>query len=139
MVDSTPPVDPLEAVSGALIPAPLPAAGLPPEAVLSLRRAFAREVRIRLPRLLAAYGSDPVGRGDVSDASLRADVVMLAEGTRLLGDVASVRALNRLLHLIDEPSAGSYAAAELTEAVGTVALLLGRWLGATPQPPNARA
>jgi hypothetical protein len=132
MVDPTPPGDPLEALSGAVIPASLPAAGLPPEAVLSLRRAFAREVRVRLPRLLSAFRGDALRVGNDIDSSLRSDVVMLAEGTHLLGDVASVRALNRLLHLIDEPSAGD-PAVELADAVGTVALLLGRWVGSTPQ------
>lgn len=128
MVDPTPPVNPLEALSAAIIPAPLPTAGLPPEAVLSLRRAFSREVRIRLPRLLAAYrpGAGPTVM-ETANNSLRSDVVMLTEGTRLLGDVASVRALGRLLRLIDEPGADP---ATLGDAMGTVALLLGRWTGA---------
>ncbi len=129
MVDPTSPGDPLEALSGAVIPASLPAAGLPPEAVLSLRRAFAREVRIRLPRLLAAYRDGLLPAGDHAEAALRSDIVMLTEGTRLLGDVASVRALGRLTHLVDDGCPDDLAGTDLAEAVGTVALLLGRWVG----------
>lgn len=128
MVDPERPVDPLEVASRAIIPANFPAASLPPEAVLSLRRAFAREVRMRLPRLLAACRPGASADGSAATSELRSDVVMLTEGTRLLGDVASVRALGRLLHLIDEP-AESGATADLADAVGTVALLLGRWAG----------
>jgi hypothetical protein len=129
MVEPTSPGDPLEALSAAVIPASLPAAGLPPEAVLSLRRAFAREVRIRLPRLLGAYRDGSFPAGDHAEAALRSDVVMLTEGARLLGDVASVRALGRLTRLVDEDRAADLAGTDLAEAVGIVALLLGRWVG----------
>jgi hypothetical protein len=83
---------------------------------------------MRLPRLLAACRPGASADGSAATSELRSDVVMLTEGTRLLGDVASVRALGRLLHLIDEP-AESGANADLADAVGTVALLLGRWAG----------
>jgi hypothetical protein len=99
---------------------PLPTAALPPEAVASLHRAFRREVRVRVPRLLdAARQPGPVG------PDRRADVVMLLEGCRLLGDAAASRALEALLTDLEEPPA------RRCELVDTVALLLGRW--STPE------
>lgn len=106
---------------GDLAPAALlPAAALPPEALQSLRRAFAREVRLRLPRLLEAARQP----GD-ADPARRADAGMLIEGARLLGDVAAARALDLLAGLLD-----SVDLERRCEAADTAALLLGRWSSA---------
>src|SRR5689334_1546980 len=108
-----------------LSPAPvLPAALLPTEALQSLQRAFAREVRTRMPRLLA------VGRGDGVTAeqrsTARADVRMLADGCALLGDAAAARTLTQLGRALDEAAdVGTATARDLTDQA---ALLLGRWL-----------
>src|SRR4051794_19760124 len=107
-------------VPGPVAHAAFPALGLPPEALCSLRRAFAREVRVRLPRLLTlvreADGPDPL-------ALARSEASLLQHGCALLGDAAAARALRHLGELLtdqQEPACRLGAAA-------TAALLLGRW------------
>jgi hypothetical protein len=97
----------------------LPAAGLPAEAVSSLRRAFARETRVRLPRLLDVDGSAAAE----TLAMARTDARVLAEGCALLGDAAGARALRHLEGLLTE--AGDREARR--DAARLSALLLGRW------------
>jgi hypothetical protein len=101
-------------------PSPLPAAGLPPEALGSLRRAFARDVRIRLPRLLEVVRE---GSGSETLELGRSDAHHLAEGCALLGDAAGARALRRLESLLRE---GADRTSRLY-AADQSALLLGRW------------
>jgi hypothetical protein len=104
---------------------PLPALGLPPEALRSLRSAFAREVAVRLPRLLRA-----VRVSDRNDGLelLRSDATALAEGCTLLGDAAAARALHRLGELLGRRTDDVEQERERREeAVSTAALLLGRW------------
>jgi hypothetical protein len=108
-----------EAESGSLVQ-PLPASGLPPEALHSLRQAFSREVTVRLPRLLdLARNAD--GEGPLALAA--ADAAMLAEGCALLGDASAARALRRLVDLL----AGNGEFHVRVDAANTAALLLGRW------------
>jgi hypothetical protein len=99
---------------------PLPALGLPPEALRSLRSAFTREVAVRLPRLLAvlreADGAGPLGLA-------HSDATMLAEGCGLLGDAAGARSLSRLAELLDVDADHE----QRLRAAETAALLLGRW------------
>lgn len=125
------PFDPL--LPGPPLSAPLlPVAGLPAEAVSSLRRAFARETRARLPRLL------DFGHGVAAQESLalaRTDARMLAEGCALLGDAAGARALRHLEALLSD--GGDPEARK--DAAQVSALLLGRWThhvedGPAPQP-----
>ena len=120
--------------------AALPAAGLPAEALHSLARAFGREVRARLPRLLEmARRAD----GDLRDAPgplglARADAHTLAEGCALLGDAAGARSLRHLAGLLADrvdPAVGATAgsrqdsiASDRDAAADQAALLLGRWL-----------
>ncbi len=121
--------------------AALPAAGLPAEALHSLARAFGREVRARLPRLLdVVRGADadlPVTAGALGLA--RIDAHTLAEGCALLGDAAGARSLRHLAGLLaeaTEPTEPTEPTAEgVTEArsgakaaADQAALLLGRWL-----------
>lgn len=95
----------------------------------SLCSAFAREIAVRLPRLLTL-----VRAGDAGDAGepalLRTDATMLAEGCALLGDAAGARALRRLHELLADDA----DAVERVDAAETAALLLGRWsAGSTAQ------
>ena len=99
---------------------PLPALGLPPEALHSLRQAFAREVAVRLPRLLELV-RNAEGEGPLALAA--ADAAMLAEGCGLLGDAAGARALRRLVGLLAEDGEIGLR----MDAAATAALLLGRW------------
>jgi hypothetical protein len=101
-------------------PSPLPAAGLPAEALGSLRRAFARDVRIRLARLLEVVREPSSGEGLELG---RSDAHHLAEGCALLGDAAGARALRRLESLLRE---GADQTSRLY-AADQSALLLGRW------------
>jgi hypothetical protein len=110
---------PLEVESGSLAQ-PLPALGLPPEALQSLRHAFAREVTVRLPRLLDLVRNAD-GEGPLALAA--ADAAMLADGCALLGDAAAARALRRLVDLC----AGNGQPGVRADAASTAALLLGRW------------
>lgn len=98
----------------------LPALGLPPEALRSLRNAFTREVTVRLPRLLDLV-REAGGEGPLALAV--ADATRLAEGAALLGDAAAARALRRLVDLLTGP--GEYRLC--IDAANTAALLLGRW------------
>lgn len=106
--------------------APLPALGLPTEALQSLRSAFAREVAARLPRLLTVV-REVDSPGPLALA--RTDATMLAEGCSLLGDAAGARALNRLAELLEHSTddAGQDREHRL-EAASAAALLLGGWI-----------
>jgi hypothetical protein len=108
-----------EVESGSLAQ-PLPALGLPPEALHSLRQAFTHEVAVRLPRLLDLV-RDADGEGPLALAA--ADAAMLAEGCALLGDASATRALRRLVDLL----AGNGEYDVRLDAANMAALLLGRW------------
>jgi hypothetical protein len=101
--------------------ATLPALGLSPVALQSLRQAFAREVTVRLPRLLQVV-QEADGPGALALA--RTDAAQLADGCLLLGDAAAARALRRLEELLTDENDH----ARRTDAAGTAALLLGRWV-----------
>lgn len=122
---------------------PLPALGLPPEALRSLRSAFSREVSVRLPRLLAVVrDADRAAPADAEAtaaevsasaapgtalALAHSDATMLAEGCSLLGDAAGARALARLAEVLDSDTDGEAARTARLAAAETAALLLGRW------------
>jgi hypothetical protein len=110
----------LQEVESGSLAQPLPALGLPPEALCSLRHAFTREVNVRLPRLLdLVRNADAVGPLALAGT----DAAMLAEGCALLGDAAAARALRRLVELLT--SNGECGVR--IDAAETAALLLGRW------------
>jgi hypothetical protein len=101
--------------------ATLPALGLSPVALQSLRQAFAREVTVRLPRMLQLV-REAEGPGPMALA--RTDAAQLADGCLLLGDAAAARALRRLEELLTDEQDPT----RLSDAAGTAALLLGRWV-----------
>jgi hypothetical protein len=109
----------------------LPAAGLPAEALHSLARAFGREVRARLPRLLETVRTVDHADGDTAGplGLARIDAHTLAEGCALLGDAAGARSLRNLAGLLADGQDDLPAAAEARGvAAQQAALLLGRWL-----------
>jgi hypothetical protein len=103
---------------------PLPAALLPASAAQALRSAFARQVRERLPRILAAARqSERPGL-----VAARADAEVLAGTCSLLGDAAAARSLRQLGALLGRPTDEMPDPRLCGELADQAALLLGRWV-----------
>jgi hypothetical protein len=122
MVSSHPSdVAPLADAASAVVP--LPAALLSASAAEALRNAFAREVRTRLPRILAAARQPD----RAEQLTARTDAEVLAGTCSLLGDAAAARSLRRLGALLAQPTVDLPATGLRGELADQAALLLGRW------------
>lgn len=123
----------------------VPAAALAPQALDTLRRAFAHEVAARLPRIVEIVGTGDLALVPGAAALVAADANALADGCQLLGDAAGARALRQVVAGVRRASTSDVVGAQITgnddstyeelcAAVDTAALLLGRWVNGAENP-----